>query len=411
MKTLIKCGQLFDSYSGETESGRSILTDGGTVAWVGKSGDCPQDADTVIDLEDKFVMPGLIDAHVHTGFDGQPGTMTKMMSATIGEIAVEVIVNARADLMAGFTLLRDEGCMGFADVAVRNAIDAGKIDGPRLFVSGCPITATGGHADGHLSPYYRQDPFIFGAVADSPDAGRQAARMNLKYGADQIKIMATGGVMSVGDLPGAPEFSEEEVQAILAVPRSRGRISSAHAHGAEGIKMAIRAGITSIEHGMMMDDACIGMMAEGGVYLVPTVIAAVSILEMGMAGGLTEETVRKSAQCLEKDAENLKKCREKGVGIVFGTDAGTFGNYHGRQAREFSLMREYGGFTVTELLRSATCVSAQMMHLEGKAGCIRPGAWADIVASDASPYEDLGTLERISFVMKAGKVYKAPQAV
>lgn len=405
MKKAIYCKELFDSETGEVNSDMEIVYEGDTVTWVGKREDQREEVSEVIDLSDKFVMPGLIDSHMHTAMNGHPASMTMFQNMTFGEITVETIMNVKKDLLAGFTMVRDEGSYGFCDVAVRNGINTGKIDGPRMFVSGIAITATGGHADSHLSPYVKTDTGI-GYVVDSPDAGRKAARYTFKYGADQLKVMATGGVMSVGDIPGAAEFSEEEMSAILQVAKSKGRISSAHAHGADGIKMAIRCGITSIEHGMMMDDECIDMMAEHGVYLVPTIIAVTKIIEMGTAGGLAQETVEKARMCIERHGENLKKCRRAGVKIVFGTDAGTYNNYHGKQAEEFALMQKYGDFSVRELLLSATKTPAQMMGLSGKAGCIKPGSFADVVAADVSPWYDITAMEKISFVMKEGKVYK-----
>ena len=309
MKKIIYCKELFDSETGEVNTDMAIVCEGKKVAWVGKKVYCKEDCDEVIDLGDKFVMPGLIDAHMHTALDGHPSCMNRIQSMTLGEITIETIANARKDLLSGFTMIRDEGSYGFCDVAVRDAIAAGIIDGPHMFVSGVAVTATGGHADSHLNPYTKS-LIGLGNVVDSPDAGRRAARNTFKYGADQIKIMATGGVMSVGDAPGAPEFTEEEMRAILEVAKSKGRISSAHAHGAEGIKMAIRCGITSIEHGMMLDEECIEMMVAHGVYLVPTIIAATKIIEMGTAGGLTTETVEKAQMCMERHGGKLKKMPE-----------------------------------------------------------------------------------------------------
>lgn len=403
MKTLIKCKELFDTQTGTVHSGMSIVVESDRIIWAGGSEDYQENADEMIDLSDKFVMPGLIDAHVHTCFNGSLHCMDDLSKLTIGDITLETILNAKKDLMAGFTTIRDEGSYGLADIAVRNAINAGKINGPRMFVSGHALTATGGHGDAKYNPAASGD-LSLGIVVDSPDEGRKAARVNFKYGADQIKVMATGGVMSLGDLPGAPEFSEEEMKAILQVANSKGAISSAHAHGAKGIKMAVRAGITSIEHGMMMDDECIEMMVEKGIYLIPTIIAAIKIIELGTQGGLLEETINKAKMCIEKHAQNLETCRKKGVKIVFGTDAGTYNNFHGQQAYEFELMKKYGRFTISEMLLSATKTAAEMMKLN--TGCIQAGNYADIIAFEKSPFEDIKIMSDVAFVMKGGKIFK-----
>lgn len=407
MKTLVHCGELFDSINGAVLKDQDVLISGKTVLWTGPKGEAPEAADQELDLSHCFVMPGLIDSHVHTSMDGYMATSAALRTnKTIGDVTLFSMVNAQKDLMAGFTTIRDEGSMGYADVSLRNAINAGLVAGPRMFVSGMPLSATGGHSDDRLNPYTRTEWGVNQLRVDSPDEGRKAARFNLKYGADQIKIMATGGVMSSGDLPGAAEFSEEEMKAILQVTNSRGRNSSAHAHGADGIKMAVRNGITSIEHGMMMDDECIDMMASHGTYLVPTIIAAKAIIDLGTAGGLSEETVSKAKACLEKHGDNLKKCYAKGVKIIFGTDAGTPGNYHGQQTREFELLHTYSGMTVTEVLQAATALPAKMQKLEGRLGCIKAGSYADLVAYKNSPYDDLSVMNRASFVMKDGVIYK-----
>lgn len=400
-KTVLKCGKFFDSVNECVKENVSVVVEGNKIVKVTCDA-VDTDGAKVVDLSDKFVMPGMIDSHMHTLMNGEPGCMDDMIKLSEGDMAFNSMVNAQADLMAGFTSIRDEGSYGFVDVALRNAINAGKTFGPRMLVSGMGIGTTGGHADGHYN--LNTTSKGMGTIVDSPDGARYAARFTLKHGADQIKIMATGGVMSIGDEPGAPEFTYEEMKAALDVPNSRGRISSAHAHGAEGIKIAIRAGITSIEHGMLMDDECIDMMVEHGTYLVPTIIAAYKIVENGAA--LPWEAVEKATRCLENHGKNLEKCRAKGVKIAFGTDTGTYFNPHGKQADEFRLMQKYGNFTVTESLVACTKTNAQMMKWWDKVGSIEEGKLADIVAFDESPYDDITTMCRCSFVMKDGVVYK-----
>ncbi|MBC3515351.1 amidohydrolase family protein [Neobittarella massiliensis] len=403
-KIVLLCGKLFCSTTGTVKEKVAVTVEGEKITAV-----CPvEQADTagctVYDLGDKFVTPGLIDAHVHTIWDGEVEFMDCINKGTIGDLTIRSMLLAKKDLMAGFTTIRDEGSYGFADIAVRNAIDRGEIDGPRMFVSGEAISSTGGHSDGWLAPQIT-GKCQSGVIIDGPDAGRRAARYNLKYGADQIKIMATGGVGNPGE-PGAIELTFEEMKAILDVANSRGRISSAHAHGAQGIKNAIRAGITSIEHGMLMDDECVELMARHGTYLVPTIIAGQRINENGVAAGLPAEVVEKSVRCLQGHRENLRKCRQAGVKICFGTDAGTSFNYHGKQAYEFSLMVDFG-FTVAQVLQAATATNAQLLGWQDKVGSVEPGKLADIAAFDGDPFADISSMQRCSFVMKGGKVYKA----
>ena len=405
VKKVIKCGKFFSAVDDKVLENIAIVIDGNKIESVGPISGCNCDGCEVIDLSDKFVMPGLIDAHLHTLMNGEVTCMDDMGKNTIGDMTIDSMKNAQSDLMAGFTTVRDEGSYGFADIAVRDAINAGKITGPRMFVSGIPIGTTGGHCDSHYNPYITGQHSM-GQVIDSPDAGRKAARYTLKYGADQIKVMATGGVMSIGDEPGAPEFTYEEMKAILDVPNSRGKISTAHAHGAEGIKIAIRAGITSIEHGMLMDEECMDMMVEHGTYLVPTIIAAERIVAMGVENGLPAEAVGKAQRCLENHGKNLEKCRAKGVKICFGTDAGTYYNRHGEQTREFGLMTEYGKFPVAECLIAATRTNAELMKWSDKVGTIEAGKLADVVAFDESPFDNIEIMNHCSFVMKDGVVYK-----
>ena len=403
MKKVIKCGQLFDSNTGKVLQDQAVVIDGNKIIEVVPAASVDCAGAEIIDLSGKFVMPGLIDAHVHINMNGEPSVSYAVKSDAA--TALDSMIYAQRDLLAGFTTLRDEGAQGYSDVAVRNAINAGKFFGPRISCSGEAIGGTGGHADSNFLPAVT-GKHAFGQIIDSPDEGRKAARTAFKYGADQIKIMATGGVMSFGDEPGAPELTYEEMKAIIDVAASKGKITSAHAHGAEGIKIAIRAGITSIEHGMLMDDECIDMMAEHGTYLIPTIIAAYRIVKYGAESGIPAWAVEKAKICLDNDYESLRKCIAKGVKIGFGTDTGTPYNKHGEQGFEFSLMKEVG-FTTEYILQAATRINAEMMKMDHQIGSIEAGKLADIVAFDVSPFEDISVMERCSFVMKDGTVYKA----
>lgn len=309
MKQILICGSLFDSVDGTVKENQAVVIEDNKIAQIVPKDQAPKDGE-VIDLSDKFVMPGLIDAHMHMNLSGQADFQNFFIQNTAAAITVQSIVNLQKDLLAGFTTIRDEGAYEFTDVAVRNAIAKGMIAGPRAMVSGSAITATGGHADSHFTPAIT-GPTQLGIVANSPDEMRKVARFNFKHGADQLKIMATGGVSSMGDDPNASEFTLEEMKAAIDIATGRGRITSAHAHGREGIKTAIRAGITSIEHGMLMDEECADMMAEHGTYLIPTIIAANNIVVSGVEAGMPEWAVEKAAIVLANHKNNLKMCREK----------------------------------------------------------------------------------------------------
>lgn len=407
MRKVIFCGELFTAEDETVRKNMAVVVEGNKIVQCVDRSEynekkISEEDVEIIDLSDKFVMPGLIDAHVHLVLDGDPN-VDKAYYKLHGELAIQAEVAAREDLMAGFTTVRDEGDIHYEAIAVKKCVGSGIISGPRIIASGAPLTGVGGHGDSFFGPDVQN--VSVGAVINGADEAMKAARTNFKYGADQIKLFATGGVMSFGDDPGSSELTYEEMKAALDVANSKGRISSAHAHGAEGIKNAIRAGITTIEHGMLIDDEGMEMMAEKGVYLVPTIIAAEKIVEYGKEGKLPKWMADKAEQVLENHGEHIRKMLKMGVKIGFGTDSGTAFGYHGQQGYEFQLMTEFG-FTPAGALLAATKVNSEMLRAEDKLGTIRPGKLADIVAFDGNPLEDIKVMTNCTFVMKDGKIYK-----
>ena len=405
MKKAVLCGSLFDSRNRDVLADQVVLIEGNRIVDVVPKNQANNLAGyDVIDLSDKFVMPGLIDCHLHLSMSGEADTRVASMTDTIGKIAITSLLNAQKDLLGGFTTVRDEGAPAFVDVAVRDAINSGLTWGPRVFTSGLPIGSTGGHADGHYNPYITNSQGM-GQIVDSVDEARRAARYTFKYGADQIKIMATGGVLSSGDDPGSIELSYEEMKAAIDVAKSRGRISSAHVHGAIGVIESARAGITSVEHGTLMDEEGVHMMKKYGTYLVPTLSAGYLIAKHGLEGGIPPYAVQKTEMVVKRHFESAKMARENGITICFGTDTATPFNRHGEQAREFGLMMRTG-MSAMEALVTATANAAELLQLEGQIGVITPGAYADIVAVDGDPLADIETMLNTVFVMKDGNVYK-----
>ena len=404
MKTMIKCGMLFSAVDESVQKDVAIIVEGNRIEKICPVSEADSTDATILDLSDKFVMPGLIDGHVHVSMNGEANSMAEMPFLKLGDVAYRAMHYVNADLMAGFTTIRCEGDPGFVDISLRDAIAKGLVVGPRMQCSGIALSSTGGHGDYHFSPDIKGGEFS--AICNSPDQTRAAARYTFKHGADQVKLMATGGVMSKGDDPGACEMTVEEMKAACEVARFRGKTSSAHAHGAEGIKNAIRAGITSIEHGMLIDEEGIEMLVEHGTYLVPTIIAAYRIIQYGKEAGIPDYAVEKAKICLKNHADHLKVMVKKGVKIAFGTDTGTPYSHHGEQAFEFQLMLE-SGIPAAYCLQAATKVNAALIRREEELGTIEVGKLADIVAFCGNPLEDgMKSMMNCCFVMKDGVVYK-----
>lgn len=426
MKTLIACGSLFNAVDGRVQHSQCILVEHDRIACVGSVSDVaraygaadlaegtPQhlaarlDA-TFEDLSHSFVMPGLIEGHAHIGMDPAIPMSTMMLDGGYGRITVRAIRNAQADLLAGFTTVRDESCFAYIDVDVRDLIDEGAVWGPRLKVSGLCLSSPGGHADMTHRPGLIQDVHAESSISyvvNGADEARRAARMVIKHGVDHVKLMASGGVLSDDAHPGAQDLLFDEMRAACEVARAHGKPVSAHAHGAQSIKDALRAGVTSIEHGTLIDREGCELLAETGAYLIPTIIAHGKIVRAAEQGNVPPAQAAKARLVMSGVRQGLSCLRELGVQVGFGTDAGTAGNYHGRQAGEFALMIEEGGFTTEQVLLAATRVNAQMLGMSDLIGSIEAGKQADIAAFDGDPFQDIHAMERCSFVMKAGETY------
>lgn len=399
---VLKAARLFDATSDTLMQPGLIVVGGNKIESVG--GHAPTGA-TVIDLGDATLLPGFIDAHTHLTMDFNPdynGARLNGLSRTVAEDAIRSTVNARKTLMAGFTTVRDVGSENFLDIGLRNSINAGVVPGPRMLVAVHAIGATGGHCDDG-------DGFRFGllnhesgpeeGVINSPDQGRFAVRFNIKYGADVIKTCPTGGVLSPTDDVDAPQLSQAEMDAIVSTAHDLRRKTAAHAHGAEGAKRAIRAGIDSIEHGTFLDDEALRMMREHGTYLVPTLS-----VRSGIAESKFPPLVQHKADVAVKAQDAMvRRALAMGVKIALGTDAAVYP--HGNNALEFVLMAN-DGMTPAQSLRAGTAAAADLLGLQTKIGTLEPGKLADIVAVPGNPLQDIKVTQSVLFVMKEGVVYR-----
>ena len=404
----IRAGHLFDSTSDQLRENMVIVVMGDRIQNIGPASalSIPADA-TVVDLSHATVLPGLIDCHTHLGARADRYDEIYNFKDTPFQSAFAGVVNARRTLEAGFTSVRDVGSLPFLAVDLRNSINEGLIPGPRIVASGPAITITGGHGDlNNFSPQTRVSMFPEErdfAVADGVDQVRHVVRAQVKYGVDVIKILATGGVLSKGDSPGAPQFTFEELKAAADEAHMAGRKIAAHAHGTQGIKNAILAGIDSIEHASLIDDEGIRLAKDRGVYLVMDIYNDDYILGKAVEFGLPKENVEKEKMVGRLQRENFQKAVKGGAKVAFGTDAGVYP--HGDNAKQFFYMVKFG-LTPAQAIRAATSSAADLIGRSKDVGTLEPGKFADVIAVTGNPLQDVRALENVGFVMKGGEIVK-----
>jgi len=400
-ETAIRAGRLVDVIHGTLHKNQVVLIADGKIIQVGDedSVSIPEGA-RLVDLSDKTVLPGLIDMHDHLTFDhryhGYQG-----LAISVPRETLYGAYNARKTLDAGFTSVRNVGARGYSDVALRDAINAGEIPGPRLRVSGPALGITGGHCDNNLLP--SEYDVRAAGVANGPWEVRTRVREVIKYGADLIKYCATGGVLSKGDSVGGQQYTLEEMKALVDEAHIHGRKVAAHAHGSEGIKLAILAGVDSIEHASLIDDEGIKLAKKHGTYLVMDIYNDTFILEYGAKVGMLAESLEKERMIGQLQRDNFRKAHEAGVKMAFGSDGAVYP--HGDNGKQFAYMVQYG-MTPMQAIQAATLSGADLIGWTGQVGAIAAGYFADIIAVDGDPLQDISVLENVSFVMKGGEVYK-----
>ncbi len=404
--TLIHAGGLIDGDSGRISSERTIRIDAGTITAIERGYSAPADGDTVIDLKDSTVMPGLMDMHVHlTGQYSQKSNLNRFI-LNEADYALDAVMYARRTLDAGFTVVRNVGDAYNVTIALRKSIADGDVPGPLIFSAAKGLSSTGGHGDptNGWAARFGADPGPKEGVVNSVEDARQAVRQRYKDGADWIKITATGGVLSVAKSGQNPQFTDEELRAIIDTAADYGMRVAAHAHGTEGMKRAVIAGVASIEHGTYMTEEVMDLMKEHGTFYVPTIMAGNWVGEKAKIDGFFPELVRPKAAEIGPIIKNTFAAAYKaGVPIVFGTDTGV--SAHGDNGQEFGLMVE-GGMPEMEAIQSATSVAADFLGIGDTHGRLKAGFQADIVAVPGNPLEDISLMEQVSFVMKGGTIYK-----
>lgn len=398
----IRAGQLVDTLDGRLRANQVIVVEGEKIARVASADDVEIPAGaTVVDLSGQTVLPGLIDMHTHlTGDHRFHGY--ESLGISVPREALYGVLNAKKTLLAGFTSVRNVGAGGYSDIALRDAIAAGEIDGPRMRASGPALGITGGHCDNNLLPPEYGDKGA--GVADGPWAVRAKVREVIKGGADVIKFCATGGVLSKGDSVGGQQYTLEEMRALVEEAHQHGRRVAAHAHGTEGIKAAIVAGVDSIEHSSLIDAEGIRLAKQHGTFLVMDIYNDTYILEHGAEVGMLPESLEKEREIGQLQRDNFEKAFKGGARMAFGSDSGVYP--HGDNGRQFAYMVEYG-MTPMQAIQAATVHAAELIGWPEDVGAIAAGRYADIIAVSGNPLENVRLLENVQFVMKGGQVYKS----
>lgn len=397
---VIKAGRFLDVASGKVLRDQLIVIRDERIESVAAAGAPLPDGAEIVDLSASTVLPGLIDAHTHLIADpAQPPYHGYGVS--VPRLALKGAANARVTLLAGVTTVRDVGAEGYSDIALRDAINDGDVPGPRILASGPALGITGGHCDDNmLAPEYQREAT---GVANGVVEIRTVVRRNIKYGSDVIKYCGTGGVFSKGDTPGGQQYTAEEVTALIDEAHMHGRRVAVHAHGADGIKVAIRAGVDTVEHASLIDDEGLRLAKQAGTYLSMDIYNTDYTQSEGPKRGELEEFLRKDREVAQVQRDNFRKAVEAGIKLIFSTDAGVY--RHGDNAKQFAVMVQYG-MTPLQAIQAATINGADALGLKGKIGVIAPGHAADIIAVKNDPLADVRALEAVHFVMKGGEVYK-----
>lgn len=406
--TIIHAGRMIDGRNDQPRSEVSIVIDAGRITRVVAGYIEAGPDDKLIRLTEHTVMPGLMDMHTHLQSQHSKDSYTERFFMEQADYALRSTVYARVTLLAGFTTVRDLGDNGVNSIALRKAIENGWVPGPRIFTSGKSLATTGGHADptNALRGDYKRDAGPLEGVINGPDDARKAVRQRYKDGADLIKLTATGGVLSLAANGQNPQFTTEELQAIVSTAHDYNMIVAVHAHGTEGMKRAVLAGVDSIEHGTYMTDEIMGLMKQRGTYWVPTNMAGEWVAEKSKEPGYFPEIVRPKAAAIGPQIrDTFKKAHAAGVKIAFGTDTGV--SPHGQNAHEFELMVA-GGMPPMKAIQSATLVSAQLLKIDDRLGTLEEKKLADIVAVKGDPLTDISLMKTVIFVMKEGVVFKSP---
>ncbi len=397
---IIKAGQVIDVTTGQILKNQFIVVENGVITKLSNRAPKKQNNSQVIDLSNQFVLPGLMDMHTHVVRNLSKSFYDKYYQsphrATIGGV-----VNLEKTLLAGFTTIRNVGASDYMDVALRNAVAAGEIPGPRMAVSGPSLGITGGHCDNNVLNHSFKEKGQ--GVANGPWQVREKVRENVKYQVDVIKFCATGGVFSKGTKVGQRQYTQEEMNAIVDEAHTHGRTVAAHAHGTEGIEYAIKAGVDSIEHASFLDAKTIALAKKHGTYLSMDIYNTEYTLSEGLKNGVPQENIDKEKQVGKRQRESFTAAVKAGVKMVLGTDAGIYP--HGDNAKQLSRMTKFG-MTPLQAIQAATINSADLLNWQDKVGQIKAGLFADIIAVDVNPLKDITSLERVRFVMKNGVVYK-----